>query len=90
MVANHEIIHFALLGAIPLVYYTKREHNCEAFTECDNLVYQFFFIHLWCCIAKGCGYLCVFYEQYELSNLFEISRLPVYLLFIFQAHFVEL
>jgi hypothetical protein len=25
----------------------------------------------------------VFYEQYELSNLFDISRLPVYLLFIF-------
>jgi hypothetical protein len=25
----------------------------------------------------------VFYEQYEFSNLFDISRLPVYLLFIF-------
>ena len=47
-------------------------------------------IHLYCCLAHSLAHILEACEAYEVSKIFDVSRVPLYFYYIYMCHFYEL
>ena len=85
---NHEIIHLSLLISqiVCLQYFDSL--TCRFQRTLNTSL--FLIVHSLCFITQMIGHLLHKVELYELSKFFAIVRVPLYIWFIYDAHFFEL
>ena len=83
MVANHEVIHLSLVLALPLSYSMYESYACKLYDAGEELVASFWWVHIYCTLSALLAYFLIRCEQHEWGKFFEISRVPIYLYYIF-------